>query len=242
MMFLRLFLIVNSKHSELIHLMVSAEKSQQRESNLRQQPQEWAEFSLSQNSLRLGNLTFTVLFSARTRGKVGVHTSCTVWLYCASAQMSSHSRCAHRRILPMWEGVRTPSGSLVVSGKCVSFCAKAVDFPQHKVNREKHKCSCVHLFHVGETRWICRFSVWMEIHSFHRRRDWTSDSAADRKKAVLWTLCFLFSSFFIKCRDSVYRTLSTSSRAVHLEGRQTFSLSNMQVQSNKLCHCLSALE
>lgn len=32
--------------------------------------------------------------------KVGVHTSCAVWLHGASLEMSSPSRCAHRRILP----------------------------------------------------------------------------------------------------------------------------------------------
>lgn len=62
------------------------------------------------------------------------------------------------------------------------------------------------------------------------------------KHSVFHCLFLFLLLLFAKCQDFVHHTLPSSSQAANLEGRQTSSLSYLQVQSNKLWHCLSALE
>ena len=126
--------------------------------------------------LRFGNLTFIALTRAHTqRGEVGVHTSCTVWLYSASVEMSSPSRCARRSTLPMWErrkdGEQQPWEA---SGRVDAFVRRLpwVFFLRTNYTERRVKDRA---YRWGEIQWICSLCEWMRI------TDWTGpDFGAER--------------------------------------------------------------
>ena len=213
----------------------------------------------------------------RERGgeKVGVHTSCAVWLHGASLEMSSPSRCAHRRILPTWrrrKAAGTASSSLRErererrgeerrEEKSGRLCAAGCRLSTTKVRREEERAEgsggdrAPRSSPVGNR--LSGLCSEMDVNPLlYRRLDrtsgcccWWGAGEEEEEESYFKPCCsffflslFFFFFFFIKCLHFAHRTQSSSSRAAHLEGRQTSSLSDPQVHSNKLWHYLSASE
>lgn len=113
-----------------------------------------------------------------------------------------------------------------------------------KVNKsEQLEGLCARSSVVREIQWICRLPESTLVSRTGVRTE-RLIKKKKRKNRILYfkhsavhllsLFFFLPPTIFIKCRDFVHRTPSSLNQAAHLEGRQTSSLSNLQVQSNKL--------